>query len=109
MSDVGGGLVTDVADANLTLDDEATNSLPDEPANTEPITTGTYKPTQGITSGLNGDNPVPANFPSPAPIGPYAKNHSASDGTNPNGSWKLYVLDDSPIEGDSSRAGGLSG
>jgi hypothetical protein len=39
---------------------------------------------------------VPANFPAPAPAGPYAKSLSAFDGTDPNGTWKLFIIDDSP-------------
>ena len=84
MSDVGGRLP--VSGVNLTLDDEAANPLPDEGQ----ITSGAYKPTQGTNVG----SPVAPIFPAPAPAGPYAKDLSAFDGTNPNGTWDLYVLDD---------------
>src|ERR671911_1510705 len=48
MSDVGGPLPggsAPVSNINLTLDDEAANSLSDS----SPLTTGTYKPTKGTT------------------------------------------------------------
>jgi subtilisin-like proprotein convertase family protein len=87
MSDVGGDV--DVTDTSLVFDDEATNSLPDSSR----LTDGFYKPTRGTNVG--GGLLVPANFPAPAPAGPYATRLSAFDGTNPNGTWKLYVIDDS--------------
>ena len=88
MSDVGGS--SDVNGINLTLNDQAIESLSDA----SQIFPSNYKPTQGPTSG----SMVPANFPAPAPAGPYAKNLSAFDGTDPNGTWDLYVLDDSGID-----------
>ena len=102
MSDCGGdtaitGLI------NVTFDDSGP-SLPDNP-DPSPIATGTYKPTRGTpTSGScasppPGENCVPSNFPSPAPAGPYGTTLSVFNGTNPNGTWKLYVIDDS--NGDS--------
>ncbi len=48
----------------------------------------------------------PTNAPAP-PVGPYDANIAAFGGSNPNGSWSLYVADDST--GDSgSIAGGWS-
>ncbi|HWI55722.1 MAG TPA: DUF11 domain-containing protein, partial [Bacillota bacterium] len=38
-------------------------------------------------------------FPAPAPTAPYSTTLTALNGTDPNGSWTLYVLDDS--SGDS--------
>ena len=109
MSDVGAAFfpidpVTGSNGANLTLDAEATNSLPD---NTQ-ITTGAYKPTRGTTiPDTPGDCPVPGNFPAPAPAGPYATNLSAFDGTDPNGAWSLYVFDDCGFQ-TGQLAGGWS-
>jgi large repetitive protein len=93
MSDVGGA--DDANNANLTLDDEATNSLPDQSL----ITSGAYKPTQGTPGSAGGET-----FPSPAPAGPYATDLSVFDGSDPNGTWSLYVKDDTPRD-----AGGFAG
>jgi hypothetical protein len=76
MSDVGGPLPfgsAPVSGINLTLDDEAANSLPDNGQ----LITGTYKPTKGTTPFCNAfvdprcldwvDNPVPNIWPPNAP------------------------------------------
>jgi len=80
MSDVGGN--KDVSGVNLTFDDRAANALPDKKA----MSSGTYKPTDFQT----GDT-----FAWPAPAGPYGSTFSVFDGTDPNGTWSLYVMDDS--------------
>jgi subtilisin-like proprotein convertase family protein len=101
MSDTGGEHYVGLVDpANLTLDDEATNPLPDN----EQLTSGTFKPLKGTVSSVSGDFPAPANLPAPAPAGPYATTLSAFDGTDPNGTWKLFVVDDSG--GDVGRFSG---
>jgi subtilisin-like proprotein convertase family protein len=109
MSDVGGDDFGRISDVNLTLDDEATKSLPDngQIASGTQITSGTYKPTRGTITSVTGDSTVPANFPAPAPVGPYATNLSVFDNTDPNGTWSLYVIDDTA--GDTGQfAGGWS-
>jgi hypothetical protein len=99
MSDVGSSF--DVSDINLTLDDEATDSLPDSAQ----LTAGTFKPTQGTTGPADDEGfAVPDNFPSPAPAGPYGRSLSVFDGTKPNGTWQLFVLDDSGIDAGSLGA-----
>jgi subtilisin-like proprotein convertase family protein len=81
MSDVGGS--PDAVNVTLTLDDAAALSLPDS----GPLVSGTFKPTNvGITADT---------FPAPAPAGPYGTALSAFNVTNPNGTWSLYVVDDS--------------
>lgn len=90
MSDVGGG--SDVSNITLTLDDEAVDSLPDG----GPLVSGTFKPTN-----LEG---VVDDFPAPAPTPSGAVALSTFDGTNPNGTWSLYVFDDA-----SSDAGNFAG
>jgi subtilisin-like proprotein convertase family protein len=104
MSDVGSS--NSVSGVRVILDDEATESLPDV-VEDGPITDGTYKPTRGTSFEFPPNNDgaeVPFNFPSPAPGGPYESSLSVFDGTDPNGIWKLYVLDDSDF--DRGRFGG---
>ena len=110
MSDVGG--FTPVNNSNLTLDDEAANFLPDS----NPPTTGTYKPTKGTYCnpfvdfnclGLT-DDPVPDSWPPPAPaLSVSGSQLSGFDGKDPNGTWKLYVIDDT-VGAEGSFAGGWS-
>jgi subtilisin-like proprotein convertase family protein len=96
MADTGDGN-PGVSGVDLTFDDAAANSLPDDSV----FASGTYKPTVGPTSfGCA----VPASFPSPAPAGPYGSALSAFNGTDPNGTWSLYVLDDA-----TSDSGSISG
>jgi subtilisin-like proprotein convertase family protein len=76
MSDVGSG--TDVINANLTFDDSA-------PAIGATVVAGTFRPTNSGT----GDT-----FASPAPAAPYGAALADFNGTNPNGAWRLFVVDD---------------
>ncbi len=79
MSDVGSG--TDLVNVTLTLDDTAANSLPDA----GPVVSGTFQPTNiGTGDTFQG--------PAPAPLG--SSTLSVFNGTNPNGPWNLYVVDD---------------
>jgi subtilisin-like proprotein convertase family protein len=80
LSDAGGS--GDVTGVNLTLDDEAAASVPDEPA---PLASGTYKPT---------DYEVGDGYPAPAPVATGSTALSVFDGTIPNGTWSLYAADD---------------
>ena len=91
MSDVGSG--TDISGVTLTFDDSAVSSLPD--AST--LTSGTYKPTN-ITAGDA--------FPAPASTSLLGTTLAVFNGQNPNGTWSLYVVDDSSI--DSGALGGWS-
>src|SRR5437867_4410554 len=89
MSDAGGG--ASISGITLTFDDAASSSLPDN----SQIVSGTFKPTNhGLVD----------TFTNPAPAGPYDSTLSIFNGTNPNGTWSLYVYDDSP--GDSGRVAG---
>ena len=92
MSDTGGS--PDVVSVNLTFDDGAPSALPD----TAQIVSGTFKP----TNIGNGDA-----FPAPAPAGPYGGTLAVFNGVDPNGSWRLFVVDD--VGGDlGSLSGGWS-
>jgi subtilisin-like proprotein convertase family protein len=81
MSDVGAG--ASVANVNLTFDDAAATSLTTDAVS---IPSGTYKPSN---SGGNPDT-----FSAPAPAEPYDLTLSVFNGTNPTGTWSLYVMDD---------------
>ena len=69
---------------NLTLDDDASASMPLD----SDLTSGTYQPTQR--------NAFQFDFPAPAPatsnlLGPVLANFKNTD---PNGTWRLFVVDD---------------
>lgn len=86
MSDVGGN--DNATDVNLTFDDEAAAALPDSS-----VVSGTYRP---VNYGPElGDPTGPDSFPGPAAdASAVGSNLSVFDGTNPNGTWSLYVVDD---------------
>jgi subtilisin-like proprotein convertase family protein len=91
MTDVGSSNTSanPVSGVNLTFDDEASGALPDE----GPLSSGTYQPTRGTQDADSCF--APESFPAPAPTGPYGSpSLSVFDGTNPNGTWKLFVIDD---------------
>lgn len=93
ISDCGGGVPVN---ANVTLDDAAASFLP---AST--ISTGTYKPTN-LSDSEGGDT-----FSLPAPGSGYGTALSVFNGTDPNGTWSLFVVDD--LSGDGgSISGGFS-
>jgi Ca2+-binding RTX toxin-like protein len=104
-SDAGGYrcLGERASDVTFTLDDEAASTYPcrENPS-------GTFKPTDNPPTpdgecGTAGEDA----FPPPTPAGPYRVALSVFDGTNPNGTWSLYVVDDAGEE-DGSFAGGWS-
>jgi subtilisin-like proprotein convertase family protein len=72
-----------VAGVSWTFDDEAAAVLDD--FGTRECATGRYRPT---------DYYERESLPAPAPEGPYPTSLSVFDGTDPNGDWKLYVVDD---------------
>lgn len=79
MSDAGGNFALN--GVTLTFDDEGGNSLPDD----APIGGGNFQP----INYQNGDI-----FDAPAPAEPYSPFFTAFDGTNANGTWSLYIVDD---------------
>ncbi|MGH2686601.1 MAG: proprotein convertase P-domain-containing protein, partial [Actinomycetota bacterium] len=82
MSDAGGG--TDVEDLTLGFDDEAVSDLPDSTA----LSTGQFEPTDfGTVDAM----PAPAPDPTTAAL-------SVFDGTNPVGTWSLFVADDAAVD-----------
>jgi subtilisin-like proprotein convertase family protein len=89
MSDVGGGAA--VVGVSLTLSDSAAASLPDSGT----LVSGTFQPTN-----IGAVDVFPA--PAPSPTGGSAL--SVFTGTNPNGTWNLWVDDD-----ERSDSGTMSG
>jgi hypothetical protein len=80
MSDVGTGV--DAVGLNLTFEDGA-------PAPPSTLVSGTYAPTDLAA----GDA-----MAGPAPAGPYTSTLSVFNGTNPNGTWSLYAVDDAAAD-----------
>lgn len=70
------------ADVNFTFDDSAPAPLPSSGS----AGSGSWQP--------SGYAPTPV-FPSPAPTNAYGSAMSVFNSTNPNGTWSLFVLDDS--------------
>ncbi len=97
VSDVGGGFA--LSGVNITLDDSAASSLPDSGV----ITDGVYKPSNYLNAPTD---PLSTNdvFAAPAPAAPYAAKLAELVGTNPNGQWSLYVMDD-----QTGNVGAISG
>src|SRR5262249_11375206 len=86
----GGGNTTDAVNVNLTFDDAASGVIPDG----EPLPSGTYKPASYVT--------YP--FTPPAPTTADQMPLSHFNGTSPNGTWKLFIIDSA-----SQDAGSLDG
>jgi uncharacterized repeat protein (TIGR01451 family) len=80
MANAGAG--NSVHNVTLTFDDAASVYLPQNGQ----IVSGVSRPTPYF--------PV-ATFPVPAPPVPYATNLSGFNGSNPNGAWSLFIIDDS--------------
>jgi subtilisin-like proprotein convertase family protein len=84
MSDVCGSI--DLLNATFTIDDEAAAAMPVS----GPCPSGAFKP-----SNNGGADP----FPAPAPAAPYGATLSVFDGSAPNGTWNLFVNDDTGTDG----------
>jgi subtilisin-like proprotein convertase family protein len=97
LSDVGGD--NQVSNVTLTFDDAAPGSL-----SAGPVASGTYRPTN-LTDSASAVTPDV--FPAPAPAGPFGSTLSVFNGTDPSGTWSLFVRDDS-VADSGSFAGGFS-
>ena len=73
-----------INNVTLTFDDAAANSLP----RFSQIVSGTNKPTSYALA-------TPPFPPALTPPPPYSTNLAVFNGNNPNGTWSLYVIDDS--------------
>jgi subtilisin-like proprotein convertase family protein len=91
LSDVGGTSANKLTNVVLTFSDTATLSLPDATR----ILPDLYAPT---------DYPPLETFPPPAPAVITATNFQPFIGTNPNGTWSLFIRDDTG--GDAGSIGG---
>jgi Ca2+-binding RTX toxin-like protein len=101
MSDVGG--FTGLTDVTLTFDATATSSLSDF----DGISSGTYRPTNFDFDSDSDGSDDPDFFDFPAPEGPYNTDLSVFNATNPNGEWRLYIVDDVGFD-SGNVAGGWS-
>jgi subtilisin-like proprotein convertase family protein len=97
MGDVGGidPDASAVANLTITLDDEAASPLP--VAADEALTNGSFQPLDqfGLT---DRDDPDLLDFPNPAPEPSGDQTLSTFDGSDPNGEWQLFVLDDTELD-----------
>ena len=91
MSDCGGA--PDITSVTLEFDSAVSSSLPDG----GPIGSGAFRPTD-INDGVD-------MFPASAPAGPYGADLSVFAGTNANGTWHLYVVDDAGTDSGSIAFG----
>jgi subtilisin-like proprotein convertase family protein len=95
ISDAGG--LTDPVNVNYTFDQTAPAVFPDSPATLVPA--GTYRPANYL--GLATPEPGGQdNFPNAGGLANYPTDLNVFNGTNPNGVWSLYVVDDQ--QGDQS-------
>lgn len=78
----------EINNVTLTFVDAAADELPED----DQITSGMVRPT---------DYDLAESLPAPAPPRPYPTNLAVFTGSNPNGTWSLYVSDNS--EGDSGE------
>ncbi len=95
LSDVGG--TNAIEDRVYTLKDDAAAVFPVQ----DPVS-GSYKPTSG--------DAVADTFPAPAPAGPYSQPSAATfasvfNGSDPNGVWSLYVVDDTLVNAGHVNSG----
>lgn len=74
------GSTLDAVGFQLGFDDEAAAPLP------TPLVGGYFRPTT---------DPLATLGPAPAPLGPFSLTLASFDGETPNGTWNLYVYDDS--------------
>ena len=81
MSDAGSG--TDVSNVTLALDDQATADLPSSGG----FASGTFRPTNHPARGAE-------EFPAPAPAPSGNVVLRVFTGSDPNGTWQLFVVDD---------------
>jgi hypothetical protein len=99
LSDPGGpnGFVG-ANNATVTFDDSASASVPQSGTISGTVS---YRPTD-----TDAGEPGADSFPAPAPAPGSATTLGTFTGTNPNGTWSLYVVDDATVTPDRSSEGG---
>lgn len=96
MSDAGG--TTDLVGVNITIDDAAATVLPD----TTVIATGSFRPANYGGSETFHDLLGPHSSAASAGGGTLA---SVFNGTQPNGTWRLYIIDDATASAGNFNGG----
>ena len=96
MSDAGGGTGNRLSGIDVTFDDNAAAPVPDF----DLILPGSYRPANYLDV-----NEGPDFYPPPAPAGANATQLSAFFGSDPNGVWSLYIVDDHGRDGGSLTNG----
>ena len=100
ISDAGGS--GDHTNVTYTFDQTAATAFPD--GGTTVITPGTYKPANYL--GLATPEPSGQdNFPGGGGLASYTADLGVFNGTNPNGTWNLYVVDDQVLDVNSLPGG----
>jgi subtilisin-like proprotein convertase family protein len=93
MSDVGGNIPA--INTTLTFADAAGGAIPAG----GPLTTGTFRPSDDDTQSAD------APFPAPAPAASAVTELEVFNGTDPNGVWRLFVVDDAGADAGSIGGG----
>jgi subtilisin-like proprotein convertase family protein len=96
MGDAGSVGSSSVSGLDITFDDQARASVPKDP---NPLVSGRFRPANYDSAGDEVD------FPAPAPGSGAAARLSAFNGIDPNGTWRLFVVDDAEDEDTGSIAG----
>ena len=89
-------LVADVAGNASPWAGRSTCAPPPTRCSRRPARLGRFRPTNGP-----GDDV----FPGPAPAGPYAESLAAFNGSDPNGTWQLFVADDTAANNGAMHGG----
>lgn len=103
MSDAGGS--GDPVNVTYTFDQSAAAPMPDGPTTIVPA--GTFRPSNyaGLATPEPGGQD---NFPMAGGLMSYGADFNVFNGTNPNGQWKLYVVDDQVLDTANSLPSGWS-
>jgi uncharacterized repeat protein (TIGR01451 family) len=99
MSDAGGGNANALNNVTVTFADDAAFPIPDQAR----ITNGVYRPANYLIQ----EDPFPAPGAGPGLTPPYGNSLAVFNGINPNGVWRLFIVDDTDVD-DGSIARGWS-